>query len=30
MTLAERRRLWMAAMLGAIAVFCLVGFFTYA
>jgi hypothetical protein len=30
MTGAERRRLWIAAALGVVAVFCLVGFFTYA
>jgi len=30
MTRAERRRLWIAAALGVLAVFCLVGFFTYA
>lgn len=30
MTLAERRRLWAAAALGIVAVFCLVAFFTYA
>ncbi len=30
MTGEERRRLWIAAILGVVAVFCLVGFFTYA
>lgn len=30
MTGEERRRLWIAGILGVVAVFCLVGFFTYA
>jgi hypothetical protein len=30
MTGAERRRLWIAGVLALAAVFCLVGFFTYA
>jgi hypothetical protein len=30
MTGEERRRIWIAAVLGVAAVFCLVGFFTYA
>lgn len=30
MTGEERRRLWIAGALGVAAVFCLVGFFTYA
>jgi len=30
MTGVERRRLWIAAVLGVAAVFCFVGFFTYA
>ena len=30
MTGEERRRMWIAAALGVAAVFCLVGFFTYA
>ncbi len=29
MTDAERRRLWIGAVLGAVALFCLVGFFSY-
>jgi len=30
MTGAERRRLWIAGALAVVALFCLVGFFTYA
>lgn len=29
MTVAERRRLWIAGALAVVALFCLVGFFTY-
>lgn len=29
LTEAERRRLWIGAVLGAVALFCLVGFFSY-